>query len=548
MTMTKVNSKTKKPFMIMAAVERGLFSNNVEAAKYKNAELYAMIKKYDKEHGVAESPVIQQSVPKQEQEKAEQKIAEQSKADKKETETASVVSNKGGKKPRRLPSKENKQKAKAEQNGVVKDNSESVKKATDNVHQEHTVEQQTVDSAKSSTKKGEKQKVDLINYDNPKPFRTLLLSLLRKQFGVNYSSLKNSGLTKKNYTKAIDYLNGSIDVARLVLGSMVETEVLVHIVGKDGKVTDGNVYIHRDMIAEELAKLESDESAIMANKPEAKGNDKPMVIADGNDNVEKESVEYEQSDEEKEIADTIVATFNMLKVELDTIRKENEELKKENLKLQAKISNNQRHDVDVHDSLVDFMNKLANTKDEHYVWVWKEINKIVNAKLPVTTDKSPVVLDIEKLIIEESVRLHNEAEAKRELEEKKAKALEEDSMYEGTNISYIDGDVAKPDGVKKKVFNVYKEWYDDCKMWVEYVVDKMAEIDSIGATKKRKPAISNLESDLDEWYGEWYDSDCDEDTVDMVVEVMGDLIHSKHRNSDKALSNLVAIIDELELV
>lgn len=54
----------------MAAVERGLFSNNVEAAKYKNAELYAMIKKYDKEHGVAESPVIQQSVPKQEQEKA----------------------------------------------------------------------------------------------------------------------------------------------------------------------------------------------------------------------------------------------------------------------------------------------------------------------------------------------------------------------------------------------------------------------------------------------------------------------------------------------
>lgn len=534
----------------MAAVERGLFPNNVEAAKYKNAELYTMIKKYDKEHGVDESPVIQQSVPKQEQEKAEQKTAEQPKAEVEkadEEKTESSTPNNGNKKPRRLPSKESKQKAKSEQNGVVKDNSESVGKATDNVHQKHTVEQQTVDSAKSSTKKDEKQKVDLINYDNPKPFRTLLLSLLRKQFGVNYSSLKNSGLTKKNYTRAIDYLNESIDVARLVLGSMVETEILVHVVGKDGKVTDGNVYIHRDMIAEELAKLESDENTTIANKPETKVDDKPVATADGNDKVEKESVEYEQSDEEKEIADTIVATFNMLKVELDTIRKENEELKKENLKLQAKISNNQRHDVDVHDSLVDFMNKLSNTKDEHYVWVWKEINKIVSAKLPVATDKSPVVLDIEKLIIEESVRLHNEAEAKRELEEKKARALEEDTMYEGTNISYIDGDVAKPDGVKKKVFNVYKEWYDDCKMWVEYVVDRMAEIDSIGATKKRKSAISNLESELDDWYGEWYDSDCDEDTVDMVVEVMGDLIHS-NRNSDKALSNLVAIIDELELV
>ena len=533
----------------MAAVERGLFPNNVEAAKYKNAELYTMIKKYDKQHGVDTNPVIQQSV--QEQEKAEQKIAEQPKAEVEkadEKKADSTTPNKGNnKKPRRLPSKESKQKAKPEQNGVVKNNSESVVEATDNVHQEHTMKQQTVDSAKSSTKKDEKQKVELINYDNPKPFRTLLLSLLRKQFGVNYSSLKNSGLTKKNYTKAIEYLNESIDVARLVLGSMVETDVLVHMVGKDGKVTDDKVYIHRDMIAEEIANLESDESAIVVSEPEAK-NDKSVETADSDGGVKEESVVYEQSDEEKEIADTIVATFDMLKVELDTIRKENEELKKENLKLQAKISNNQRHDVDVHDSLVDFMNKLANTKDEHYVWVWKEINKIVSAKLPVATDKSPVVLDIEKLIIEESVRLHNEAEAKRELEEKKARALEEDTMYEGTNISYIDGDVAKPDGVKKKIFNVYKEWYDDCKMWVEYVVDRMAEIDSIGATKKRKSAISNLESELDDWYGEWYDSDCDEDTVDMVVEVMGDLIHSKHRNPDKALSNLVAIIDELELV
>ena len=55
--MTKVTTKTKKAFMILAAVERGLFKDNVEASKVSNDNLYKMIKEWDAQHEIGRAHV-----------------------------------------------------------------------------------------------------------------------------------------------------------------------------------------------------------------------------------------------------------------------------------------------------------------------------------------------------------------------------------------------------------------------------------------------------------------------------------------------------------
>ena len=111
----------------------------------------------------------------------------------------------------------------------------------------------------------------------------------------------------------------------------------------------------------------------------------------------------------------IIASFNALKIELDQTHKDNDELKAKIRKLEGEVSAKARREVTIHDGLVNFMNKIANTKDEKYVWVWKELNTFVSTKL-ARTEESPIVLDIEKLIIEDSIRMREEADARRILE------------------------------------------------------------------------------------------------------------------------------------
>lgn len=492
--MTKVTTKTKKAFLILAAVERGLFKNNMEASKNSNDALYKEIKEWDAQH--------------EQQEQQLDVKAETSNEPKTEAKQES------GKKKRLPPRK------KAEP---------------------------TSEPKQEESKVADVPEVEIIEYKDIRTFRYLMLNLIREKYDVNYAKLQLAKIPKKHYSHAIELLNESISNAMSVLGKVAEAEIVVHMVDKDGNVTDGTVLVSRDKVIETRSELEQVDKANDGKKSETDKDNLSKQNQQSNDKSADAKVEpkADKDEEDKKTADMIIASFGALKVELDEVRKDNDELKAKVRNLEADAKGVERREVGIHDELVNFMNKLANTKDEKYVWVWKELNSIVSIKLP-RTEESPIVLDIEKLIIEDSIRMREEAEAQRILEEKKAKAMEEDTMYEGENVSYIDGKVVKPDGVKKRAFNAYKVWTDDCEEWVDYVIEKLAEADKQKVIPKRKKAIAYLKSELKDWYDEWAEA-CDEDAIDMVKDIMDELISSKSRNRDKAMSNLVAIVDGLEL-
>lgn len=507
--MTKVTTKTKKAFMILAAVERGLFKDNVEASKVSNDNLYKMIKEWDAQH-------------EQEQQGSEQEQAGVNPEANAEG-IASGDSNKADGKKRRLPKRSTKMES-ADGNG----------KDTLSVKPEAKAEKVA-------------EQVEVIEYKDIRTFRYLMLNLIREKYDVNYAKVQSAKIPKKHYSHAIELLNESISNAMTVLGKVLEAEIVIHLVDKDGNVTDGAVLVSRAKLAETRTELEALDKA-NGGKAEA---DKENLSRGHNGKQEsdlkadEQATTVEQDAEDKKTADMIIASFNVLKIELDQTHKDNDELKAKIRKLEGEVSAKARREVTIHDGLVNFMNKIANTKDEKYVWVWKELNTFVSTKL-ARTEESPIVLDIEKLIIEESIRMREEADARRILEEKRSKALEEDTMYEGVNVSYIDGEVVKPDGVKKKVFNAYKVWTDDCEEWVDYVIEQLAEIDKQKVIPKRKKAINALKSELDGWHDEWAET-CDANEVEMVTDIMLELVDSKVRNRDKAMSNLVAIVDGLEL-
>lgn len=515
--MIKVTTKTKKAFMILAAVERGLFKDNVEASKVSNDNLYKMIKEWDAQH-------------EQEQQGSEQEQA----GAKPEAKTEGVVSgdsNKADGKKRRLPKRSTKMES-ADGNG----------KDTPSVKPEAKTEKVA-------------EQVEVIEYKDIRTFRYLMLKLIREKYNVNYAKVQFAKIPKKHYSHAIELLNESISNAMTVLGKVLKAEIVIHLVDKDGNVTDGAVLVSRAKLAETRIELEALDKA-NGGKAEA---DKENLSREHNSKQEsdpkadEQATAVERDAEDKKTADMIIASFNVLKIELDQAHKDNDELKAKVRKLEGEVSNKTRREVTIHDELVNFMNKIANTKDEKYVWVWKELNTFVSTKL-ARTEESPIVLDIEKLIIEESIRMREETDARRILEEKKARALENDTIYEGDHISYINSDVVKPKGVKNKTFKEYMVWYDECVEWVDYVIGKLKEFNSIVIKKKYKDAVDGLISELDEWYQSgWYDADCDDEIVDMVADIMIELAHSGKGEDfnyarDKALSNLVAVVDGLELV
>lgn len=264
----------------------------------------------------------------------------------------------------------------------------------------------------------------------------------------------------------------------------------------------------------------------------------------------------EQTPEQKKIANDIVKTFVNLKAQLEALHLENEELKKKNLKMQSAVDNRMHYEDGLYNELIQTMNKIANTRKEENVWVWTTLFEFSKKFSHSTDAELPMVLDIKKLIIDDVARKREEAEIAEQLAIEKEKAMEADAMYEGIHISYINGEAVKPDGMKKKDYKVFEGWYEDSDSWVTYILDTIAKADEDIIIGRRKKAMRDLEKELDGWYDEWYNGlkedagitkkrDLDQ-VVDMVKEVITDLF--EYRDRDKALSNLTAIIDDLDLM
>lgn len=273
---------------------------------------------------------------------------------------------------------------------------------------------------------------------------------------------------------------------------------------------------------------------------------KEQISEETTDSIPEEQVECgddAKSEEEEEIVNHIIGSFNLLKIELETSNKDLEASKTECKKLTNQLSRVEKRNNDIYVEFVTLMNKIANTKDEKYIWIW-QLLKEFSRKLS-HMDNTPIVLDIEKLIIEENIRLREEKELQDKIEREKQKALEEDKLYEGTNISYIDGKAVQPDGVKKKVYKEYYTWFVDCKEWVDYILENLVEADSIINLKKRAKVVNDLKKEVETWYDEWNET-CDETVTEMVTDIINTFF--EERNVDKAMSNLTALVDELELM
>ena len=205
--------------MILAAVERGLFKDNVEASKVSNDNLYKMIKEWDAQH-------------EQEQQGSEQEQA----GVKPEANADGIVSgdsNKADGKKRRLPKRSTKMES-------ADGNSKDTPRVKPEAKAEKVAEQ-----------------VEVIEYKDIRTFRYLMLNLIREKYDVNYAKVQSAKIPKKHYSHAIELLNESISNAMTVLGKVLEAEIVIHLVDKDGNVTDGAVLVSRAKLAETRTELEA---------------------------------------------------------------------------------------------------------------------------------------------------------------------------------------------------------------------------------------------------------------------------------------------------
>ena len=218
--MTKVTKKSKKAELVAAAMERKLYASEEEANNLNNKELYENIMACDRVRALAVEEANKQ---------AESQNVEVASADQQTDVKAEA------KAKRSLP-KRNKQESKPK------------------VQESEKAEEPKADAEVVSN-------VTLVVTD-VKPFREELLSLIRKDCGMNLATVKKSGLQKANYNKCIDFLNKSIEEAmgkfnsgefeqeNTADGSSVDyVPVNVHIVNKKGEVDTHvlNVYVSRIM-------------------------------------------------------------------------------------------------------------------------------------------------------------------------------------------------------------------------------------------------------------------------------------------------------------
>lgn len=237
------------------------------------------------------------------------------------------------------------------------------------------------------------------------------------------------------------------------------------------------------------------------------------------------------------LINSIVAGYEALTAKLVEVNEENK-------KLNARLARYTKRDSDIYNSYVDMMNKVASTKDPKLVWAWTML-KDFSKKLG-KCENTAIILDIEKLILEESIRIREEQELQARLEQQQSDAAYAEVTYDsGTHINYINGKAAIPVGVKKSVYKEYLTWYEDCFDWVTYIVDELTTIGKLTLVKKQKAQIKDLHNNVETWIESWVET-CDDDTVDMVRGIVDSLFADKH--TEKAMSNLVALIDELDLV
>lgn len=348
---------------------------------------------------------------------------------------------------------------------------------------------------------------------------------------VNEESAKVSGGKKKLPPRK----NKAEKVATEQAAEVVETKKAEPDVAEEVAVIPKS----DDVVETETPKETEPEKVVEEKSENESGETNATPIEENGSDVSEES---SVDEEEEELKNHIIAVIDSLTTELEVSRKELDEVKAENKKLTNNISRAQKKNDDIYNEFVTMMNKVANTKDEHLVWVWKLLSDF--SRRLQHSDNSPIVLDIEKLIIEQNIRLREEQELAEKLAREKEKALKEDSMYEGKNISYIDGGAMKPDGVKKKVFKEYLVWYEDCYSWITYILEQLKEFDKIINLKKRNKSVKDLKAEVETWYDEWTET-CDETVTEMVTDIVNTFFED--RLVDKALSNLVALIDELEL-
>lgn len=348
---------------------------------------------------------------------------------------------------------------------------------------------------------------------------------------VNEESAKVSGGKKKLPPRK----NKAEKVATEQTAEVVETKKAEPDVAEEVAVIPKS----DDVVETETPKETEPEKVVEEKSENESGEANVTPIEENGSDVSEES---NVDEEEEELKNHIIAVIDSLTTELEVSRKELDEVKAENKKLTNSISRAQKKNDDIYNEFVTMMNKVANTKDEHLVWVWKLLSDF--SRRLQHSDNSPIVLDIEKLIIEQNIRLREEQELAEKLAREKEKALKEDSMYEGKNISYIDGGAMKPDGVKKKVFKEYLVWYEDCYSWITYILEQLKEFDKIINLKNRNKSVKELKAEVETWYDEWTET-CDETVTEMVADIVNTFFED--RLVDKALSNLVALIDELEL-
>lgn len=519
--MTKVTKKSKKAELVAAAMERKLYASEEEANNLNNKELYENIMACDRVRALAVEEANKQ---------AESQNVEVASADQQTDVKAEA------KAKRSLP-KRNKQESKPK------------------VQESEKAEEPKADAEVVSN-------VTLVVTD-VKPFREELLSLIRKDCGMNLATVKKSGLQKANYNKCIDFLNKSIEEAmgkfnsgefeqeNTADGSSVDyVPVNVHIVNKKGEVDTHvlNVYVSRIMdrveqYAEESkveempkqaeAEPQQESNAVVAEEPKADA--ESVVVAEQDD----------RSEEENEQVNAIVATMEGLhkdNIEKDKALKEAQGKIKsasdmcDKLDRELKVVRKAEADTklrqkQMYTDIISIANQMAATKDENMVGIWELLNKWFDKFVPADGDIS-VRFDMNKLI----------ADAKKADEGK----VDEDTDYEGSNVSFINGEVVCPDGVKKKVFKEYKAWCDDCKEYIDYTIEQLDAIGKAKSKAKSKELRKELMADLKEWYGDWADT-CESDVVEMVEETMFGLLNH-NLSVDMAMSYLVAIVDELDLV
>ena len=353
-------------------------------------------------------------------------------------------------------------------------------------------------------------------------------------------SSQSDGITDEMVAKLNEHFNGGVDkkTGRRPLPKKEKGSNVINIEQK--------VDTESDVVAKPVEPIESSEKEVAEEQNTVESE---VVVTQDVETSEDNKYKSEEVERNK-----IINSFVLLKGKCDELTNKNKILEKEKMQISSKLENMERKYNNFYNGIVDILNKLANTKEERYIWVCTLLSEYLKAH---PNDNAPLVLDIRKLILADDIRNREEKELLDEFAvEKNNKGakqiktkvsedeIDEDTEYVGDNISYIKGKIVKGKNINKKTFNDYKDWCLDAKEWVEYTLSELEDVDKTKSENKKATILKSLNTELKKWYKDWVGCGCDSDTIDMVKSVFSELMSD--RDEDVALSNLVCIIDELD--